>query len=99
MEPITAVIAAIGVLGNVVLAFFGLWQRAKKRTALQQLDTVSEGLIIIEETIEKNKDVIKNLGVGKSITKSIVRHSIGAELFVDEARRLARKRTRRLPLP
>ena len=90
MEPVTALVAAISALGNVALAFWGLFQRAKKRKASEQLDTVTEGLGIIEQAIKDNKGLIEKTDVGRKITGTIKTYGTVATEAVDAARKIVR---------
>ena len=82
MEPVTGIVTVLGVLGNVVLGFLTLWQRAKKRTAEQQLDTVEEGLLIVEAAVEESSP-------GPNAVKhAITKYGPVARRAVDEARRI-----------
>ena len=86
---IASIIAVVSAIGNVVLGFLGLWQRAKKRTAEEQFETVREGLIIVEEAIEQQKKTAGN--PGEAIASTITAFGLGARRQVDDARRIAHK--------
>jgi len=89
MEPISAAVMAVVALGNVVLGFFGLWQRAKKRKAEDQFNTVSEGIAILEKAIEDNKTLLATSSAGREITQRVKRYGPSAARAVSRARDLA----------
>jgi len=89
MEPVTTIMAVVAAVGNVVLGFISLFQRAKKRKALEQLDTVTDGLRIIEAAIDENKGLAESTDVGRKITSTIKAYGSAVELAVDRARELA----------
>ncbi len=83
MEPITGIVTVLGVIGNAVLGFFALWQRAKKRTVQQQLDTVEEGFLIVEAAVESTKDA-----VGIRVPRIIREYGPAARHVVNKAREI-----------
>ncbi len=87
MEPITSIVTVLGVVSNAVLGFLALWQRAKKRTVEQQLDTVEEGLKIVESAVESTKDVSGT----NVVIDAIKSYGPTARHIVDKARRIMRK--------
>lgn len=90
MDPAT-ILTAVSVIGNLILAVFGLWQKAKTRKAEEQTATIAEGLAIVEKFIEKAKTLPGF--PGKVITSSIKAAGPDAVASVDAARCVAAERT------
>lgn len=76
--------AIVSAAGNLLLGLWGLWKKKK-------LDSVSDGVLIIEKAVEENKDVIKKIPHGKAVTATIKEYGPVAQEAVNVARRIARE--------
>jgi len=77
--------AIIGVIGNLILGFWGLRKK-------QKLDKVSEGVVIIERAVEENKvliDDVVGVAAGNVIAKRIKEYGPVAREAVSLARKIA----------
>ena len=74
---------------NVIGAVWGFFTRKKAKTAREALIIVSDGLKVLEEVIEVNKDVLDKTSVGKQITAGIKKYGPVVTEAVDTARKLA----------
>jgi hypothetical protein len=89
MDPAT-ILTAVSVLGNLILAAFSLWQKAKTRKAEEQTQTVAEGLAILQKAIEDAK-TIPGLP-GKIVTGKVKAAGREAVLKVNAARSIVAER-------
>lgn len=87
----------ISVGGNVLLALFGYWQKARAAQAENaagaaeaKLETVAEALAYVEKAINDNKSVLDSAGAGDKIAATIASYGTAAKTSVDVARLLAK---------
>ena len=74
--------ALISAVGNIALGIWGIFKK-------KDLDAVSEGMVIIEEAIDANKDTLRKYKPGRAVTKTIKDYGPAARATVDTARRIS----------
>jgi hypothetical protein len=84
----TATLASV--VGNILLALFGAWQKSRKDDAEAKLGTVSEAMATIEKAINDNKSLLDSTGAGDKIASTIASYGTAAKTSVDVARLLAK---------
>ena len=91
---ITLISVAVNALAGVLGSFFAR-KIASQRTRLQHteatMETLSDGLTVIERAVEENKDALSRTGAGDRIAKTIRTYGPAARQLVDAARSATRE--------
>ncbi len=84
------IVAAVSVLGNLFLGFYGLFKKAQHKKVSEQLGVVSEGLNKVSDVVETLKtSPIAQTPAGKQVTAGIKAYGPVVQALVTQARNIA----------
>jgi len=85
---VAEVVAIAGVVASIFTSIYGLFKRKEVKTVSAKLEAVADGLVIIEQAIDENKDTLKKAG-GDKVVLTIKSYGDDARAIVNMARDLA----------
>lgn len=85
---IAEIVAVAGVITSIFTSLYGLFKRKQVKTVSDTLDAVVDGLLVIEQATEENKDKLKK-GGGDKVVATIKSYGADARAIVTLARDIA----------